>query len=90
MKELLEKRVSEARATSTNSARHISMEAFIGILSGLLTEIEQHHTLSANYGLVPRSTASSGKDSSKSKQGWGQGFKVHVLLRLWRHISQSR
>jgi hypothetical protein len=33
------------------------MEAFIGILSGLLAEIEQHHTLSATYGLVPRSTA---------------------------------
>jgi len=66
MKELLEKHVSEARATSTNSARRISMEAFIGILRGLLAEIEQHHTLSANYGVVPRSTASSGKDSSKS------------------------
>ena len=41
MKKQLEKRVSEARATSTNSARRISMEAFIGILSGLLAEIEQ-------------------------------------------------
>ena len=69
MKELLEKRVSEARATSTNSARRVSMEAFIGILSGLLAEIEQHHTLSATYGLVPCSTASSNKDSNKSKQG---------------------
>jgi hypothetical protein len=69
MKELLEKRVSEARATNTNSARRVSMEAFIGILSGLLAEIEQHHTLSATYGLVPRSTASSNKDSNKSKQG---------------------
>ncbi len=36
MKELLEKRVLEARATSTNSARRVSMESFIGILSGLL------------------------------------------------------
>jgi len=69
MKELLEKRVLEARATSTNSARRVSMESFIGILSGLLAEIEQHHTLSATYGLVPRSTASSNKDSNKSKQG---------------------
>jgi hypothetical protein len=42
MKELLEKRVSEARATSTKRARRVSMEAFIGILSGLLAEIEQH------------------------------------------------
>jgi hypothetical protein len=49
MKELLEKLVRKARATSTNSARRLSMEAFIGILSGLLAEIKQHHTLSANY-----------------------------------------
>ena len=40
MKELLEKRVSEARATSTNSARRVFMETFIGILSGLVAEIE--------------------------------------------------
>jgi len=69
MKKLLEKRVSEARATSTNSSRHVSMEIFIGILSEFLAEIEQHHTLSANYGIVPHSTASSSKDSTKSKQG---------------------
>ncbi len=83
MKELLEKRVSEeptvlekrerAVVRETNSARRVSMETFIGILSGLLAEIEQHHTLSANYGLVPRSTASSGKDRSKSKQGGSKG-----------------
>ncbi len=69
MKKLLEKRVSEARATSTNSSRRVSMETLIGILSGFLAEIEQHHTLSANYGIVPHSIASSSKDSTKSKQG---------------------
>ena len=35
----------------------------------MLAEIEQHHNLSATYDLVPRSTASSNKDSDKSKQG---------------------
>ena len=51
MKELLEKRVTGARATATNSARRVSMESFIQILSVLLAEIEQHHNLSATYGL---------------------------------------
>ena len=40
MKELLEKRVIEARATATNSARRVSMGEFIQILSVLLAEIE--------------------------------------------------
>ena len=40
MKEFLEKRVTEARATATNSARRVSMECFIQILSVLLAEIE--------------------------------------------------
>ena len=51
MKKLLEKRVTEARTTATNSARRVSMEQFIQILSVLLAEIEQHHNLSATYGL---------------------------------------
>ena len=62
MKELLEKRINHARDTATNSARRISMASFIQIVGDLLAEIE-----SAAYGLVPRSTASSNKDSDKSK-----------------------
>ena len=69
MKELLEKRVSYARETVTNSARRISMASFIQNVGDLLAEIEKHHNQSAAYGLVPRSTASSNKDSDKSKQG---------------------
>ena len=69
MKELLEKRINHARETATNSARRISMARFIQIVGDLLAEIEKHHNQSAAYGLVPRSTASSNKDSDKSKQG---------------------
>ena len=92
MKELLKKPVTEARATATNSAHRISMEIFILILRNLLTEIEQHHTLSATYRLVPRSTATSNKDSDKSKQGGSKAggskdTKV-TLLGLWWHLSQ--
>ena len=46
----------------------ISKESFIQVLGSLLVEIEQHHTRSAHYGLAPRSTVSSNKDSSESKQ----------------------
>ena len=69
MKELLEKRINHARDTATNSARRISMARFIQIVGDLLAEIEKHHNQSAAYGLVPRLTASSNKDSDKSKQG---------------------
>ena len=69
MKELLEKRINHARDTATNSARRISMASFIQIVGDLLAEIEKHHNQSAAYGLVSRSTASSNKDSDKSKQG---------------------
>ena len=73
MKELLEKRISHARETATNSARRISMVSFIQIVGDLLAEIKKHHNQSAAYGLVPRSTASSNKDSDKSKQGGSKG-----------------
>ena len=67
IKELLEKRISHASETATNSARRISMASFIQIVGDLLAEIEKNYN--AAYGLVPRSTASSNKDSDKSKQG---------------------
>ena len=57
------------------SVRHVRqaptvhVEAFIGSISGLFAEIEQNRTLSTNYGHLPRSTASSFNDSTKSKQG---------------------
>ena len=38
-------------------------------MDDLLAEIEKHHNQSVAYGLVPRTTASSNKDSDKSKQG---------------------
>ena len=63
------KRINHARETATNRARRVSMESFIQIVGDLLTEIEKHHNQSATYGLVPRPTASSNKDSDKSKQG---------------------
>ena len=67
------KRINHARETATNRARRVSMESFIQIVGDLLTEIEKHHNQSATYGLVPRPTASSNKDSDKSKQGGSKG-----------------
>jgi len=69
LKELLEKRVADARAKSTNSARRISMDDFIHLLGGALAEIERHHTVGVQYGLVPPRASSSDKDGQKHKQG---------------------
>jgi len=70
LKELLEKRVAEARANSTNSACSVSMEDFIQLLGEALAEIEKHFNLGLQYGLVPsRVAASSDKDSTKPKEG---------------------
>jgi len=78
LKELLEKRVAEARANSTNSARRISMGDFIHLLGGALAEIERHFNLGVQYGLIPS------RATSSKEQGYDeQGLEVRALLRLW-------
>jgi len=91
LKDLLDKRVAEVRANSTNSARRISMEDFIQLLGKALAEIERHFNLGVQYGLVPSRVTSSDKDSTKHKQGGEStaGKDLKVVAPTTRLITAS-